>query len=421
MQFMTMGLFCFLSLVNLYFLLSIKFEFDRPKRLQQQIESSQSTSATTIINGRCQCEIVSLDCLESIACIPRGVDLQESIAEGTYIRNLIRKMATVEGEGQPWPSDPLGKATQYTTIEAYLNWSNKGVLNPMESFSTFVNSSVYPDCVEKNLESKDCFFHAIDETDYIDPIEEYANKQNAVTEENKKSLKMELEFFRKKNKYEGNTLSAKSHLMVFAHLCRIYFNIRDPIIESYKKHLKIIHAEDSPEEMSSGSKSQGDILRVSLHVRRADSCEHEKEGFGQRYLDKPSEFNSTAQVSGKRFCYNTAVYMNAVQKAKELAGSPSLEVYLSTDYAGELMNEIREQFPDLYRSTTWKYMNFPRDTFDYDAFIEAGDHHDHKKPFLGETAVDDLWHLSHGQVFIGHLGKYFRCLILNRFFHSSIY
>jgi len=405
----TMGICCFLSIFSTNYFFYLNFEWGDSYKTQL-VSSSKSTSQTTIISDMCRCELLSIDCLDSIACIPRGTDLQDSISQGVLMRNLIRDLTTVKGISHYLAGEPIGKSMQYTAIEAYKKWINNGVLSSQNRYSIFIKSDLYSDCVEKNLKYKDCFFHAINETDYADSIESYALQESIITQEKKISVKRELKNFKDKSKHAGHELSAKSQLLMFAHICRIYFNIRSPIIQSYQKYLTTIPAEDAPEE-----KNSNDVLRISLHVRRADSCEHETEGDGDRYFDKASELNSTAQVTGKRFCYNTAVYMNALQKAKKLAGGPSLVVYLSTDYAGELMDQIRDQFPDLYRSSTWKYLNFPRDTFVYQNSIEIGKH-DKKRPFLGETAVGDLWHLSHGQVFIGHMGMLLRLLILNQEF-----
>ena len=139
------------------------------------------------------------------------------------------------------------------------------------------------------------------------------------------------------------------HLLVFAQLARMHFNIRKPIVDSYTKYHRV--------EIPEGYGGQSDVdepLRVSLHVRRADSCEHERQGSDEssRYLSKASSIDSHAQVTGKRNCYETAVYMDGLRRVLELASGRPLEVYLSTDYAGVLLHEIRTEFKDLYDSCT---------------------------------------------------------------------
>ena len=54
----------------------------------------------------------------------------------------------------------------------------------------------------------------------------------------------------------------------------------------------------------------------------------------------------------------------------------------------------------------WNYLNYSRSHFQYEAeSIEAVENKN--QHILGETAVADLWLLSHGHAFIGHLGSRF--------------
>jgi hypothetical protein len=168
----------------------------------------------------------------------------------------------------------------------------------------------------------------------------------------------------------------------------------------YQKHLKTID--------NRNSKSIDSIFIVSMHVRRGDSCRHETTG----YEMSASPLESPAQTSSNRLCYDTSVYMDALRQVIELTPDRHVVVYLATDHSGSLMDEIRNRFPELYQSVSWKYLEYSRDIFDYSSgknnegdFIESKENKN--KAILGETAVADIWHLSHGQVFIGNLGSRF--------------
>ena len=84
-----------------------------------------------------------------------------------------------------------------------------------------------------------------------------------------------------------------------------------------------------------------------------------------------------------------------------------LHVYLSSDDSKSLLEEIQTNDPALYTSMTWHVLGYPdrSSIFQYQGSIEGNRHGQHN--VLGETAVADLWLLSHGEVFVGHLGSRF--------------
>lgn len=430
----------------------------------------------------CECNILdSTDCLlSSLPCVPRTLrSLRRSVARGVAIRSSLRETLSFDN----WPSGssdgvhahgfemisylshPVGKVTQYTVMEAWDRYTRHLPLsrNYFTMRSVFVNRTAYEFCVKRDLTGKDCFFRPIWEGDhdengdgekYVDPMEKdaiehaegeamegagraletYRNASRSISEVEPDDP----EWWKRR---EGNP-SALDHLLVFAHLLRMHFDVRPHILYSYKKYLVTVPAVRS----ISGKAREGDRpndkhtidnasdecimpLRVGLHVRRADACEHEKETDGKgedgrhRYLDRASDIQSDAQVTGKRYCYDTKVYMDVLRRIQQSmweesapgcdAGDgrkPPMEIYLSTDYAGQLLHDIEMNFPDLYESCTWKYLNFPREAFVYDAAIELS-HNRHKQGNLGEFAVEDLWHLGHAQVFVGHMGELLSALL----------
>lgn len=54
---------------------------------------------------------------------------------------------------------------------------------------------------------------------------------------------------------------------------------------------------------------------------------------------------------------------------------------------------------------SWRFLNYSRASFRYQGFIEGGENTN--KGFMGLSAFADMWHLSHGQYFIGHMGSRF--------------
>ena len=68
--------------------------------------------------GECRCELLTLDCLDSIACIPATREsLDRSIADGLLTRSLIKVITAFAGKGsrmQGWSTQPIGKVRRQT-------------------------------------------------------------------------------------------------------------------------------------------------------------------------------------------------------------------------------------------------------------------------------------------------------------------
>lgn len=155
-------------------------------------------------------------------------------------------------------------------------------------------------------------------------------------------------------------------------------------------------------------KNDVDPFIVGLHMRRGDSC---NEDSPQLYQKEPSPLDSPAQFGSNRMCYQTDVYLEAIRRIRQLVpNTRPLHVYVATDDAGDVMEEI------LHHKTfnkgvevevdQWNYLNYSRSHFQYEAESIEADENENKH-ILGETAVADLWLLSHGHAFIGHLGSRF--------------
>jgi hypothetical protein len=158
----------------------------------------------------------------------------------------------------------------------------------------------------------------------------------------------------------------------------------------------------------------------------------------------------------RRKCYDVSVYGEALRRIYEKFQAP-LEIYLSTDSNEEILKELsgeskvagaatstpsassflelssstsitaqarlREmvdsheqitssfldalgsKYPQMYQASSWRILNYSRSLFGYKGAIEFTP--DQDKAFLLESAVQDLWHLSHGEFFVGHLSSRF--------------
>eukprot|EP00548_Thalassiothrix_antarctica_P011485 CAMPEP_0194162024 /NCGR_PEP_ID=MMETSP0152-20130528/79271_1 /TAXON_ID=1049557 /ORGANISM="Thalassiothrix antarctica, Strain L6-D1" /LENGTH=510 /DNA_ID=CAMNT_0038871889 /DNA_START=666 /DNA_END=2198 /DNA_ORIENTATION=- len=332
---------------------------------------------------------------------------------------------------------PVGMAIQHSIIDAWNIWMEFNTLpvgfeimghgsNEFYENDTFIDESLYPYCVQHNLNGKRCFFKdlnsmthstsssSIDFEEDVDWIERQAIRQynNGQQQVDRNILKQDINDFWEKsqistshikdNKKKDNdklVLPALGNILTFAHIARMRFHRQVPIIELYRQHYKQVI----------GKKSVGSTnnLRVALHIRRADACDHQSEGYQQH----KTPLDSPAQVSGKRLCYATSVYIEELRRVQSIIHrqqpEQTIDVYLSTDYAGSVLDDIRSNYRDVYESMNWHYLQFDRNTFRYDGVIEDENNDPKQQKRLGETAVADLWHLSHGQVFIGHLGSRF--------------
>mmetsp|Transcript_43983 Transcript_43983/g.64632 ORF Transcript_43983/g.64632 Transcript_43983/m.64632 type:complete len:553 (+) Transcript_43983:102-1760(+) len=376
------------------------------KQLSQPLGGNKENTRNTVVySGKnCECELVSVDCLDAIRCLP-GTKAPQVMALGVMTRQVIKEVAKFSGRTSSNKGFyPVGKGLQYSSIMSWLGWIRRNELpiGMQPQSSPFVNEARYPFCIEKALTGKACFLDEYNTTEDLGDLEEAAI-ENESTKKVPSNAKRELgwdvvEFLRIARKKESqNDLPALGHLLSFAHIARIQFARTPPLVEIYKKFKRsVIHnnalasAPDSPDQR----------LKVSMHMRRGDSCGHKKHG----YETKPSMLDSVNQNSAFRMCYNTSVYIDALKRVQTISGK-QLDVYLATDHAGSIMEELEKNFPVEYKAWNWHYLDFSRDAFDYQRMIEVADRE--KQELLGETAFADIWHLSHGQVFVGHLGSRF--------------
>lgn len=362
-----------------------------------------SPISTLISFENCECDLIAIDCLKAIECIPDMDKQAKYMHSGIVQRRAIKDMATNWEAPLEDPYDwaPLGKTLQSLSIKVWREWlMNNELPNGMFSRQEeFVNASAYVFCEENGLEGKPCYFDKFGEPEQYGKLEEEAVKKyhGSGSRSELKKVRKELQLMRD-NPYE---MSPYTYLVGFAQLSRITFHLRRHMIDIYEQRVRKIEA-----TITSSSTMNDKILRVSLHVRRGDACGHSL----RRFAKVASPLDSPAQLSGVRKCYKTSVYMNALKRVQERVPNHRLVVYVATDHMLSLLDEIKENHRDVYDSMSWKYVDYPRQMFNYSLGLQAGANFIEwapNKASLGETAMVDVWHLSHGQVFVGHLGSRF--------------
>ena len=418
--------------------------------------------------SRCSCDIISTDCLDMIACMTDMHSRQKRNAiawMGRAIRNSMKASANIETKiGPIYTANflPIGKHLQYATMGSWRSWRTRNVLYDYSSIlpSIFVQPLLYPECLGENDENGDpkiilngvsCFYKPItapeesagtiieDEAErwYNDTItngeateneirniwDKFLQKHQALLSETPPDSKDDLSDSSDIAAAEYKTdFSALGSLVLFSHLARMGFNRRPFLDEIYKKQLTAVVTPGNPSNYT--DTNSGDPYIVSLHMRRGDSCGIPD---AEQYEQDASALDSKAQMGSDRKCYRNEVYLRAIARIRELVPqSRPLHVYLSTDDVGNVMRDILTSKYDVSQERSegsdknggnevssddlgvekWYFLNITRDHFDVDMMVENPTNAD-KQPKLGESAVTDLWLLSHGHAFVGHLGSRF--------------
>jgi hypothetical protein len=367
---------------------------------------------------KCECDLLSVDCLDSIPCMPTNPEfIHALVLLGIETRRVIKQTATFEGAVDETPFNPIGKQLQYSSISAWHSWREFGILPKSyhpKMPSDFVDPTRYRYCRERNRKGKSCFFGSVsgDENSAGSMIEKKAvrwietkyNSSEEVMNARGHVRRMMGVFVEQQmpNSDRTNTvrMSPLGHLMMFAHICRLLFNRRSFMEDIFRAHLVTLETG----RKISGSSELG-AFTLSIHIRRGDSCSIKDP---EQYEAKAGALDSPAQTSNVRKCYQTKVYMDAVQRVRRfLPDDRPMNVFLSTDDAEDVMEDIKMRHADVFFSVDqWNYLNYSRTHFQYEQeFIE--DTENKERPILGETAVADLWLLSQGQTFVGHFGSRF--------------
>ena len=369
-------------------------------------------------SNTCSCDFISTDCLSSMQCIPNHQTSLQQTARGILLRKFIKETAKFKIEEPYHNSFPLGKLLQYKSIKSWSSWVEHNEIPeqhaPMPQYK-FVNSSRYADCREKNLTGFHCYFTPYSEDEeygdieleaepYVKEILNSKDKSHELMSRLKTLQRVQLQnAVRVGGRDKRNNVDLLDYLTSMAHFLRIQFNRRHPLIEITSR---AIVYNVKTEEQDALKEEQTSPLCVGLHLRRADSCMN-----GNPYRKEVSSLFKSAQPSSLRACYETSVYMNALRRVNAMVRGKEpgrhIEVFVSSDHAGALIEEIQKHFADLYKTMTWHFHSTGREVFNYSGYVEGSDHSHSVHDILGESAAADLWLLSRGEVFIGHLGSRF--------------
>lgn len=404
----------------------------------------------------CTCDLVSIDCLDSIACIPHLYHLHHRNALaviGMEIRRAIKTTSIFRGDEFAEPVLPLGKNLQYSAMNAWRSWRAMNVLPTSYSrnrASIFINETRYPACLKEDgnftvvrYSGFSCFYQdpkntedsagAVPETaarDWFHDTIQYPHHYKRKLNKFLKGFLWDHQPHFEDGENDGNIedfkprgdraeyekpLSSFGNLMMFAHITRIMFNRRPFLDKMYREKSTSVGMNGSNHNSTSNNFDKGEPFNVALHIRRGDSCPWEGP---PAYKREATPLDSPAQTGGKRHCFITGVYIDAIRRIRSLVPkSRPLHVYLATDDVGDVMDEIlnnkyeridnNDTSKEIIEVDRWHFMNYSREVFQYNAPMIESDLNQANQPTLGETAVADLWHLSHGHAFVGHLGSRF--------------
>ncbi|KAL7444910.1 LOW QUALITY PROTEIN: hypothetical protein ACHAXM_009632 [Skeletonema potamos] len=360
----------------------------------------------------CICDFISTDCLASIHCMPNHQASLKQIVKGILFRKLVKETVKYKVEVSFNNLRPIGKLLQYKAQETWSSWVQHNIIPEQHAPINymFVNSSRLPGeefacsslLLYSNYEDEEYGDIEVEAEPYVKEMLSSSETRHELMSRLKTIQQAQLQNVVIVGADKSRSVELLDYLTSMAHLLRIQFNRRQPLIEITNRAV-VFNAKK--EENNAQKEGLIPPLRVSLHLRRADSCNH---GLKESKKEASSLFKSP-QPTPLRVCYETSVYMNALRRVQimvqEKEPNRHIEVFVSSDHAGALIEEIQSQFSGLYNSMTWHFHSTGRETFKYTGMIESNDHSVHD--MLGETAAADIWLLSRGEVFIGHLGSRF--------------
>jgi hypothetical protein len=413
-----------------------------PRHMVTTTNPNPSAKAQRHHQTECECDVLSVDCIDYIACIPTSDNHRHALVHlGIETRSAMKRTAKFEGYVQDSTVAPVGKSHQYAAMAAWNSWVVANILPKQYALKNphdFVNETFYPSCRETHRKGKSCFFTRITDPEDVrrgvmekKAIKWFSDNKYGGKNEVESMRTMLQDFITKQRRqlqhvhagrekalsfdksHDGVTLPTSSmsplgQLMVFSHLIRLLFQPRPFLLDIYEEKLTTV--KPTHEQQQDQTSTAPSPFTISVHMRRGDSCHFDDDLQHYPYEREASSLQSPAQTSNVRRCYQTAVYLKVLERIRDLVPkNRPLHVYLSTDDTGNVMKEIAANHTHVYKNVVdeWHYLDYSRAHFQYDLteFIESDANHN--RPVMGETAVTDLWLLSHGQAFIGHLGSRF--------------
>jgi hypothetical protein len=353
---------------------------------------------------------------------------QSRIAGGVAVRSDLKANAQFTTRRQQLFRFPIGKSLQTSTISLWKDWARSNRLPKKYTnymvYGAYPDSNNYPYCQENHLSGARCVWNDFDAREDLGDLERDALAASKPSPDTVSAFRHFHELASSRASFLEGAASDRApdyFLRSFAHVLRISFNRQQSMQDLYDKLVTTVRPSG---QVDAGS------LRVALHIRRSDSCRGGTD-------DIASPIDAPPMMTNNRKCYTASVYANALRRIYDKYKLP-LEVYLSTDsnlqlidelrgsnssllelgtaatlksvldlhqtVASSVMQEVQSAHPLLHESTSWRILNYSRGLFEikgnvYD-FVDMK-----KKQFLVESAVQDLWHLSHGEIFVGHLSS----------------
>lgn len=349
-----------------------------------QVDESVKLPAFETTVGGCTCDMQQLECMPTEKCLQALMkESPQRAAEGAAMRKSLKEQSTFAGT-LPF-SLPVGKSLQYGTVKNFNSWLKNGQISNFDQASELFNE-----------------------------VQSEEDVKTAALKEDSSAIRQKI--------LKGEN-TADEALLMNAQIMQMMFNRQPVMQDEYEKHVTQIHP------------GVGEFP-VAMHVRRADSCNHAHSAFATA----ASSLDSAPQMTNQRNCYNTSVYVEKLAQVYDEIKKPLL-VYLSTDdtesvmdeiqsaakpafleeekaatqsastmsvHRTELMNsvvgELQKQRKDIFENSEFRFLDYPRSNFDYKGMIEGAALN---RAFMTGSAISDLYHLSHGQFFIGHLGSRF--------------
>lgn len=372
------------------------------RRIEHQ--SDTNANAFHLSFNECTCDMRELTCLPKDTCMRTYQDSSQlRVSTGTKVRNLMRQNMTWS-DGADHYFFPLGKSIQYAKIDMWKNWArgrtvrgrvtgDMGILPDDDLLAKDCSSSQGISCFLKDVKEPDEFDKDVAGSDFDSTGPGQAMEQMR-----------QLNAFRQlaASTSDGSKQAASSFanevLLSFAHLTRIGFNMKPNMQLKYKS-------------LVVGPEPKDGSLKVALHMRRADACHG-------GYVEEPSAIDAPAMTTPQRKCYTASVYAKVLKDIYQKYNLP-LHILLSTDNEDEtevamvsIINDVNSVIADdkMKNDLSWNYLNHTRSQFSYARTSAHGtiDFVQGKtKNALAQSAVHDLWHLSHADIFVGTLGSRF--------------
>lgn len=368
------------------------------------------------------CDVArDLACLPESRCLPRLQSERAARCDLAFAAALRRGLRS-EAPWGPKSGDniPLGKRLNYYTIDNWISWTSGGSsqrggsldsgehgADADERYDTWLTRNFtergIPYCQANGFSYMRCVLRPMNAAEAPDDLspEECTILQHTRLAEEGTLVNEALRCRPRRDARVGSACGPMAELTLFTQLARMRLIREVPLIQACDKHCTEIRHRSADE--APGVPATSPRLKVGLHIRRGDSCWFRR--------DTPSRLNDPWQASSARYCYETSVYATALEALRNRYPGQLDTVLLSTDEAGlgGLLDDFRTGHSELFRSLNWRYLNFSRKAYDAPkrSMIEARDNVLYKgaKGDMSFSGLADLWHLSHADLFVGHLGS----------------